>query len=378
MARLPIPMELRFPFVPLALIAAGAALAGCGTPSFGATVEPLGIVPQSSAIQGRDGGQSGLAFGRSVWTFGDTVLNAPDAEGVTWHQNSWSFTDDLVAADGIDGLTEPTDPAGAPVYLVAPTPDEAAYNAAHAGDSCAQTPCGARWAAWPGAPIWDAAQGRALVFYGLVHAAPGDFNFHGVGQGLAVWTDFASSPARPEVSPGAEHPTLLFGQDDPSWGTAALIEGDTLYAFACETGSDGFSPPCSLARVPSAQALDRQAWTFYDGSKWSSSMDERTTLFTGASTVTVTFNAYLGAYTAVYAEPMSNRVMIRTAPALTGPWSDPEVLFTADKPDGNAYDAVPHVGYEEQNGKVLYVTFSRSNGQGLFGSELALVRVTLP
>src|SRR5262249_28511562 len=161
-------------------------------------------------------------------------------------------TDDLVARDGISGLTGPTDSAGAPAYFIAPTVDEAAYNAAHYGNSCTEAPCGARWAAWPGPPLWDATQGRTLVFYGLVHAAPGDFNFSGVGQGLAVWPDFASWPQRPEVSPGAEHPTLLFGQGEPPWGTAALIEGDQLYAFACETDSSGLSPPCSLARVPSA------------------------------------------------------------------------------------------------------------------------------
>jgi Domain of unknown function (DUF4185) len=361
-----------------ALAAASIAATGCGTPSFGATAEPLGIVPQSATIQGRDGGQSALAFGRSVWTFGDTVLNIPDAEGVNWHQNSWSYTDDLVAGDDISGLTEPTDSAGAPTYFIAPTADEAAYNTAHYGSSCAETPCGARWAAWPGAPLWDATQGRAIVFYGLVHAAPGDFNFYGVGEGLAVWSDFDTSPQRPVVSPGAEHPTLLFGQGDPPWGDGALIEGDQLYAFACETDTGGMSPPCSLARVPSAQALDRQAWTFWDGSDWSASMSERATLFSGASTITVEFNAYLGAYTAVYAETMSNTVVIRTAPALTGPWSDPEILFTADKPAGNAYDAASHPEYEEQNGKVLYFTFSRSNGQGWFGAEFALVRVTLP
>src|ERR1700678_1967142 len=83
---------------------------GCNTPSFGATAEPLGILPQAAIVQGRDGGQSGLVFGHSVWTFGDTVLNAPDAEGVTWHQNSWSYTDDRVAGDGISGFTAPLPP----------------------------------------------------------------------------------------------------------------------------------------------------------------------------------------------------------------------------------------------------------------------------
>jgi hypothetical protein len=364
--------------LPLALTGS-LALAGCGgTPSYGAAVEPLGIVPQSATIQGRDGGQSGLVFGRSVWTFGDTVLNQPDAEGVNWHHNSWSFTDDLVARDGVHGLGERVDAAGAPTYLVAPTDDEAAYNAAHYGDACAEDPCGARWAAWPGAPLWDAGSGRALVFYGLIHAAPGDFNFQGAGTGIAVWSDFASAPERPVVSPGTAHPTLLFGEGEPGWGTAALVEDGTLYAFACDTDNGGFSPPCSLARVPAAQALDRRAWRFYDGSGWSSSMADRAAVFSGASTVTVERNAYLGAYTAVYAETLSNRVVIRTAPALTGPWSDPALLFEADKPDGSAYDAASHAELEEQGGKVLYFTFSRSNGQGWFGSELALVRVTLP
>ncbi len=365
------------PMLPLAL-AAGLAAAGCGSmPSYGATAEPLGIMAQTATIQGRDGGQSGLVFGHSVWTFGDTVLNQPDAEGVTWHQNSWSYTDDRVARDGLSGFTERVDAVGAPTYFIAPTDDEAAYNAAHYGSPCAKDPCGARWAAWPGQPLWDAAGGRALVFYGLVHAAPGDFNFHGVGQGIAVWTDFAAAPQRPVASPGAAHPTLLFGEGEPPWGDAALIEDGTLYSFACETDTGGLSPPCSLARVPTAQALDRQAWRFYDGSGWSSSMAARVTLFSGASTVTVERNAYLGLYTAVYAAPMSNDVVIRTAPALTGPWSAPALLFEADKPGGNAYDAAPHAELEEQGGKVLYFTFSRSNGQGLFGSDFAVVRVTL-
>jgi hypothetical protein len=130
--------------------------------------------------------------------------------------------------------------------------------------------------------------------------------------------------------------------------------------------------------VPAAQALERNAWTFWNGDSWSESMSDRAAVFTGAPTLTVEHDAYLGAYTALYAEPMSNHVVLRTAPAITGPWSDPKPLFDADKPNGGAYDAASHAEFEEQNGKVLYVTFSRSNDKGLFGSEFALVRVTLP
>jgi hypothetical protein len=354
------------------------ALAGCGRGDMHATTESLGILPQSSAIQGRDGGCSGMAFGHSVWTYGDTVLNVDDEDGTNWHHNSYSITDDLDGKDGIGGFTERTDSAGAPRYFIAPTADEAKFNADHRGDACAVAPCGARWAVWPGPPIWDAERNRALIFYGLIHAEPGDFNFQGVGQSIAVWDAFDADPARPELAPGTDHPTILFGEDEPGWGTAAVIDGDQLYAFACDSDESGLAPPCYLARVPAANALERAAWRFFDGDGWSSDEANPAALFDGAPSVSVEHNEYLGQWTATYAEPLSNDVVMRTAPDLTGPWSDAALLFVADKPDGSAYDANVHRELEEQGGKVMYVTFSRSNGQGWFGSEFPLVKVTLP
>ncbi|MBI4568599.1 MAG: hypothetical protein HY719_09385 [Planctomycetes bacterium] len=45
----------------------------------------------------------------------------------------------------------------------------------------------ARWALWPG-PVLPSPDGRsALVFYGKLKCGVGAFNFHGVGQSLAVW-----------------------------------------------------------------------------------------------------------------------------------------------------------------------------------------------
>ncbi|HXX31665.1 MAG TPA: hypothetical protein VEJ89_13265, partial [Myxococcaceae bacterium] len=182
----------------------------------------LGTVRQSSLIVGRDGGGSALLFGVSVWVFGDTVTSVPDVDGQTWHNNSFSLTSDLVASDGIGGLTEPTDAAGAPAYLLAPTADEAAFLIAHARDPCAEQPCGARYAAWPGTPVYDSGRGRALIPYSLVWAAPGDFNFHGVGHSFAVWEGPGAAPVRPEVAPGTAHPTLLFGPDEPGFGRRVL------------------------------------------------------------------------------------------------------------------------------------------------------------
>jgi hypothetical protein len=337
----------------------------------------IGTISQSKLIIGRDGGGSGLVWGLSLWAFGDTVISVPDAEGQTWHHNSFSFTKNLNATNGIASLSERIDASGAPEYLVAPTADEAAFNAAHRGNPCAEQPCGARFAAWPGAPLFDAARSRALIPYGLVWAAPGDFNFRGVGQSFATWNDFASAPERPIVSPGAAHPTLLFGEKEPNYGEAAAVEGDTLFAFACAL--DFLTFHCTLGKVGLASVMDRSMWRYWDGARWSEKISDARPVLDASSILTVQFNQHLGQWTAAYSGVLSNDVLMRTAPALTGPWSDAVKLFTADRKGqgGTSYDAQPHAEYAEENGRILYFSYSRPTGQNLFSSELALVRVTL-
>ncbi len=351
---------------------------GCANPPAVQVVEAteLPIVSQSNVIVGRDGAGSALLWGRSVWVFGDTVSSVPDAEGQTWHNNSFAFTSDLSAAGGVT-VTTPTDPSGAPVYFLPPTADEAAFIAAHQGTACQEAPCGARFAAWPGAPVFDAARNRALVPYSLVWAAPGDFNFYGVGQSYAIWDDISTAVQRPIVSPGAPHPTLLFGQDEPGFGTATAVQGDELFAFGCV--QDGLTFHCLLGEVALDAVLDRSAWRYWDGSAWSTSLSAAQPVFDASSIVSVQYNPYLGQWTAIYSAVLSNDVLIRTGPQLVGPWSDATRLLTADRRGlgGTSYDAQAHAELAEDGGQVLYVTYSRPNGDGPFGSELALVRVSV-
>jgi hypothetical protein len=355
-------------------------LAGCGDAADLTIVsaKEVLVLEQSSAIQGRDGGGSGLAWGRSVWSFGDTVLTLDDEQGTNWHHNSFSFTDDLDARDGVQGFTERSDSKGAPAYFIPPTVEEEAFNKAHRGDPCEEQPCGARWAAWPGPPVFDEARDRALIVYGLIYAEPGDFNFHGVGQAIAVWSGFDSIPERPAIEPTQEHPTMLFLENEPGYGQGPVIKDDALYSFAC-TSRDAFSPPCSLARAPLDRVLERAAWEYWDGDAWSTDINAAEALFDGAPIITVAWNAHLERYTVVYSAPLSNDVLIRTSPELTGPWSDPETLFVADRKteEGWVYDASLHSEYEEDGGRVLYISHSRPTGEGWFGAEFALVRVEL-
>jgi hypothetical protein len=87
--------------------------------------EQIGTVPRSDWIQGRDGGDSSLAFGRSVWVYGDTVLQMEDEDGTNWHTNSYDLSDPNT---WMSGFETPSDSVGAPRYFVELDADELAWN----------------------------------------------------------------------------------------------------------------------------------------------------------------------------------------------------------------------------------------------------------
>jgi hypothetical protein len=57
-------------------------------------------------------------------------------------------TSQAAVGSGLLSLNESLDASGVLRYLMPPTSEEDAFSSAHRGDSCMQTPCGARWAVW--------------------------------------------------------------------------------------------------------------------------------------------------------------------------------------------------------------------------------------
>jgi Domain of unknown function (DUF4185) len=371
----------RLPFPAALLLAA----TGCGVqmPPANVTVvsaTDLGVIQTNPDILGRDGGGSALFGGYSVWLYGDTFLAKPNAEDFTLISDSWSYTSDLNAQSGITGFTERLDSAGAPTMVLQNTAAEAAFNAAHNVNHCQASPCGARWALWPGTMVVDPASGNALVFYSLVYALPGSFNFQSVGSSVATWHDFASLPQRPTINPPvvAAHPDLLFNPNEPGFGSAALIRAGMLYAYGCgiPTGS-GFDKGCRLGRVDPANVLNRSAWTYYTGSGWSAQISQAQSVFSGDSILSVAWNSFLEEYVALYSAQFSNNVMLRTAPNPEGPWSGETLAFVAMAPaSGNIYDALAHPEYDLNGGQTIFVSYSRAT-PAAFTSEVRLVSVEL-
>ncbi len=352
------------------------AAASCGPPAAELTVisvSELPTVEQSSLIEGRDGGQSAAIFGRSVWTYGDTVITVPDDHNQMWHHNSISWTTDMDARDGVSTFSEPLEDSGAPRHFIPPSPSELEFNLAHAGDNCSEQPCGARWAIWPGAPVWDPKHNRALVPYSLIYAEPGEFNFHSVGASFATWTELAAIPTRPVVDPLAEHPDLIWGETDPGFGVGSVVDGDYLMTWSCDEPGDG--NPCKLARVLLEEVHMRDRWDYFDGDGWSPTLADAKPLFEGAPIMSCAFHSALNLWMVVYTKPFDNTIWARTAPELSGPWSGATALHTVDEPNP-PYDAIWHPEFNIDGGKTMFVTYSRPT-TGWFGRELALLELQL-
>ena len=367
-------------------VCAGFGELGCGAPSGSApglsivSVTDLGVLPVNPDILGRDGGYSAAFQGVSVWLYGDTFLAKPNAENFTLISDSWSYTSDLNAQHGITGFQERLDSAGAPTMILAETPVEQAFNAAHNSNNCQQQPCGARWALWPSSVVVDPASGHALVFYMLVSALPGNFNFQAIGNSVATWQSLQGQPQRPTINPPvvAAHPDLLFNENEPNFGSATLISGGMLYVYGCGLPTSGTDKGCRLGRVSPANVLDRSAWTYYAGNgNWSAMIGNAVSVFTGDNILSVAWNNYLGQYVAVYSAPLSQNVMMRTAPNPEGPWSSEVTAFTAMQPaQGDVYDAHAHPEYDANGGQTIYVTYSRALPVA-FTSEVRLVSIEL-
>jgi hypothetical protein len=379
--------EFRLFGLTCALVLAFFGFATCGCASIhglanGPTVvsaKDLGVIPTNPDILGRDGGYSALFHGSSVWLYGDTFLASPNVEGFTLISDSWSFTSDLDAQNGISGFQETLDSAGAPTMILPETAEEQAFNEVHNGSNC-QQPCGARWALWPASVVVDPVSGNALIFYGLVYAQPGNFNFQQLGSSVAMWTSLQAQPQRPAINPVVvpEHPDLLFNANEPEFGSASVISSGMLYVYGCGIPSSSTDKGCRLGRVSAANVLDRNAWSYYAGyGNWSAEIGDAIPLFSGSNILSVEWNNYLQQFLAVYSAPFSLDVEMRTAPNPEGPWSLEITAFTAMASEGgNVYDALAHSEYDANGGQTIYVSYSR-NLPAPFTSEVRLVAVEL-
>lgn len=114
---------------------------------------------------------------------------------------------------------------------------------------------------------------------------------------------------------------------DTNFGMAALLQHeDYLYVFGTHGGRYS---GVRLARVPAEPdtVLDMSAYTYWNGSDWSEDIDDAVDVVPApVGELSVAWNDFLGRWIMIYLDEPRHGLVIREAPDLTGPWSEPQML----------------------------------------------------
>lgn len=348
----------------------------------------MGTVKQNPNVIGRDGTWTAEISGKSYWLFNDTSMYKANAQGKKFISNSLAWTNNLNASNGIRLNHNRLDSSGRPTQFITFTAGEIEFNKRNEPSNGCTTKtdphCGESYAIWPGPvlAVLHSKTGEAYDFYALLVRGGSIAGWKVLGIGIAkekngTWT-------RPTLTPGTEHPTLMW-HNTSNWSGGGLVQSGYVYMSGCGQANSSGNPKCEMGRVPLRKILDLKAWTYYNGTtgKWSTDSSKATMLFYGGpSGNTIFFDPALNEYMTIYIRPESNNAVARVAPTPWGPYSNEFPLFTG-KPTIKAHGAVdyaaqPHPEFEQKDGLVQYVTYVQDNRDlGWLGQDIQLVRVAL-
>jgi hypothetical protein len=154
---------------------------------------------------------------------------------------------------------------------------------------------------------------------------------------------------------------------EPGFGVFVQREGDFIYLWgSLATGMYlARTRPGSIENLTSyeylVEAPDR------DHPKrppqWSKTFRPTATLFDSVpNEMSASFNAHLGKYVAIHSLHRENKIVMRIAERLVGPWSDSQIVYRPEKIQNTdlIYAAKEHPELAREGGRILYVTFVNS------------------
>lgn len=170
-------------------------------------------------------------------------------------------------------------------------------------------------------------------------------------------------------------------EGDTYFGQAALARvGDWVYLFGSEGGRTG---PAYLARVPVDAVLDASQYRFWYGSGFVHDLAAaQPVIWDTVGEASLCFNTAIGqwllAYMSPSAVPPEGAVILRTSPALEGPWSGPTVLIDWNAEYHGTY--APRLIPGSCEGRDVYMLVSHNEPDPLIISRynVYLWRYTLP
>jgi hypothetical protein len=314
-----------------------------------ASTRDLGVVSKPASVLVRDGGATTLLGGKLLWIFGDTLF--PN-ESVELRSNTAALANPAQPL----ATSEPLDPVkGRPYQFIPFTAEEQAYNDSKAAPDD-------RIAIWPTSAINY--QGQGLMFSYKLHVKPGFLNYEPLGIALAL--------VQPGQTQATRLPGLLFSSSEPDFVCGSIYQGMVyLYGANHQPGN-----PNVVARAPLSQATNRQAYTFWNGTAWTSDVSQAQPVISNIpGAITVSYNCYLGQFLATWSQTLGTDVLMSTAPSIVGPWSEPMVAVTGLPPASGSvnYAGIEHPELAKNGGRTVYVSYF--NSTGFLAGDLRLVEV---
>lgn len=221
---------------------------------------------------------------------------------------------------------------------------------------------------WPRAGICSA--GGCHVFYSIMNNyGPEPYDYFRVGQGVAL----AENPAGPYVKARLGTRYSLWNDIEPAFGSAALADEDGwVYVYGRSMHSPG-EYGAELARVKPGDLASREKYSYYSletaSGSWTGDISEATVVLEGMpDEFSVSYNARLKGYLAVYYDAEGGRVLARLARYPWGPWGEPATLLTCAKTE-YCFGAKEQPGFAAEGGGKIFITLEKKNAPYLY--ELA-------
>jgi len=214
-------------------------------------------------------------------------------------------------------------------------------------------------------------------------APPNDiFNFQGVGYSLAKVADpNAATPDRWKIE---LLPWSCVLSDDV-WNGQVVADKTFIYLFITEKSKD-----CHILRVPVGQIESPEGQIEYcatDGSwKAGALAADMKTLWTGELGQTVEYHPDLKEWITVCGPGfLNNKIRIRTAPKLTGPWTEEKIVYECPEstpgsgvydPDNFCYLGREHIQFYDSRNQAMLVTYDCNSAK--FGKLVANMAIYSP
>jgi len=317
-----------------------------------------GVNTAAYVIVGQDGGQSVRLSGKHLFFFSDTLLICKDPRVAAAHAtpppvpvpsspqtvflaNCAAVSDDADLTTLVSNLRYFHAPDGLPRELLQPTDRERFRSLRF----------------WPEHGIW--LNGKVYFFYLGIQTvdAHSSWGFRNLGVGLASLDIESGECCR-----------FRYKEDWMFWrtveadfhmGVQLLQLEEFVYVFGSRRTQ--IENEALLARVPAGLIANRDSYEYLAASapSWSKNLEAACSLGPCSSEYSVSYNLYLEKYTMIYVDEYRQRLKLRMADQLWGPYSDPTDLIGLPHKESSEliYLGFEHASFQQQGGRRIFVSY---------------------